>query len=220
MKILLFQLEGLMQSWGEAGHWDTRDTGYFPTKSGVIGLICSCLGWQRDDNRIFGLNSQIAMGVRSDRPGIITIDFHTVQGKPKLAVAGGGYRAEDKSTIVSRRYYLQDASFLIGISGRDDVLEMINNALLHPVNTVFLGRKACLPSIPIIPKIEEFDSFEDAFSKVRISNRIEGVDLPAEFDASICSNGVAGSRIDAINNFNDRVFTERKVVHKTVHLVE
>lgn len=218
MKVLLFQLEGLLQSWGECAHWDVRDTGYFPTKSAIVGLICSCLGWSRDDPRISDLNRQIILGVRADRAGTILADFHTVQGKPRLATAGGGFRAESKSTIVSRRYYLQDASFLVGISGDEKVLKMISDALLHPVYTIFLGRKACIPSIPVIPQIMEFSSIEEAFEHVRISNRIDGSDLFAEFDASAGAAGFAGSRNDLINNFSDRDFRERNIVRKTIHL--
>lgn len=218
MKVLLFQLEGLLQSWGECAHWDIRDTGYFPTKSAIVGLICSCLGWSRDDPRVTALNNQISLGVRADRTGTIMADFHTVQGKPRLAVSSGGFRGESKSTIVSRRYYLQDASFLVGISGDEEVLEMISDALLHPVYTVYLGRKACIPSIPILPHIMEFSSIEEAFKHVRISSRIDGTELPAEFDASSGIEGISGSRNDMINNFCDRDFRERDVVRKTVHL--
>ena len=85
----------------------------------VVGLCAGCLGWHRDDPRIAEMNENIKLGIRVDRQGDLMVDFHTVKGNPRLATAGGGYRSADKSTIVSRRYYLQDASFLVAITSAD-----------------------------------------------------------------------------------------------------
>ena len=41
---LLLWLEGPLQSWGQDSKFGRRDTLAFPTKSGVLGLVCAALG--------------------------------------------------------------------------------------------------------------------------------------------------------------------------------
>jgi len=52
--------------------------------------------------------------------------------------------------VVSKRYYLADASFLAALGSDDHALvEEVAHALDQPVFTLFLGRKAFVPSVPI-----------------------------------------------------------------------
>ena len=65
MSVLLLRLAAPMQSWGLSSRFTERDTAAEPTKSGVIGLICSALGVPRDDdNRVSGLADSLRMAVR------------------------------------------------------------------------------------------------------------------------------------------------------------
>ncbi len=145
MNTLLLRLSGPMQSWGTQSDFDVRDTGYEPSKSGVIGLLCAALGRPRHDplDDLTGLR----MGVRVDREGRIAYDYHTA-GK-------GGYLKEDgklesKTLIQSRRYYLADAIFLIGLAGDDlGLLKRLHAALRDPVWPLYLGRKAFVPGEPV-----------------------------------------------------------------------
>ncbi len=41
---ILMWLEGPLQSWGYDSRYGRRDTLSFPTKSGVLGMICAALG--------------------------------------------------------------------------------------------------------------------------------------------------------------------------------
>src|SRR5574340_968300 len=41
---LLLWLEAPLQSWGSDSKFGRRDTQTFPTKSGVLGLVCAALG--------------------------------------------------------------------------------------------------------------------------------------------------------------------------------
>ena len=52
--------------------------------------------------------------------------------------------------MVSHRYYLADADFLVGLESEDvDLLQQLNVALAHPFWQLFLGRKSFVPSPPI-----------------------------------------------------------------------
>lgn len=141
MNVLLLRLVGPMQSWGVQSRFSVRDTGLEPSKSGVVGLICAALGRPRTAS-IADL-AALTMGVRVDQEGKLTYDFHTAQNVLK---ASGG----QKDTEPSRRYYLSDARFLVGLQGADDdLLRQIHLALRNPVWPLSLGRKSFVPSEPV-----------------------------------------------------------------------
>jgi CRISPR system Cascade subunit CasD len=133
-----------MQSWGVASRFGQRDSGGEPSKSGVIGVVCAALG--RPRSQPVDDLAALRMAVRVDHAGEARTDFHT-------AGAGGFRRADDKrerkNVIVSRRVYLCDASFLVGLEGGRGLLEQIDAALERPRWSLYLGRKACVPSVPV-----------------------------------------------------------------------
>jgi CRISPR system Cascade subunit CasD len=144
MNTLLLRLCGPMQSWGVQSRFTIRDTGLEPSKSGVIGLLCAALGINRADDAALESLAALKMGVRADREGVIRMDYHTAKDVMK---AGGG---PPKETEVSRRYYLADACFLVGLAGDDlSLLERIHAVLCYPVWPLFLGRKAFVPGEPV-----------------------------------------------------------------------
>jgi CRISPR system Cascade subunit CasD len=141
MNVLLLRLSGPMQSWGVQSRFSVRDTGLEPSKSGVVGLLCAALGRSRT-SPVEDLAS-LRMGVRVDCEGVLSYDFHTAQNVLK---AGGG----QKDTEPSRRYYLADARFLVGLEGEShDLLVRLDMALRLPIWPLFLGRKAYVPGEPM-----------------------------------------------------------------------
>jgi CRISPR system Cascade subunit CasD len=136
---LLIPLVGPLQAWGVDARFDLRQTGMEPSKSGVIGLCCAALG--RDRSESIDDLSSLLFGVRVDREGRLSRDFHTAQN-----VIGAG---ETKlRTVVSNRWYLAHAAFLAGLQGPASVLASIHQALQHPHWSLALGRKSCPPSVP------------------------------------------------------------------------
>lgn len=141
MACLLLQLVAPMQSWGIGSHFSNRDSAMEPSKSGVVGLICAALGIDRkaDLSAFAGLR----MGVRIDRQGILLRDFQTVREVYTL-------QSTKLKNIITNRYYLSDAAFLVGLEGDDlALLERIQYGLQHPVWEIFLGRKAFPPALPV-----------------------------------------------------------------------
>lgn len=144
---LLMRLCGPLQSWGTQSRFTHRDTGREPSKSGIVGLLCAALGKPRVESdsdiwpRLAELSS-LRMGVRIDQPGTFLLDYHTAQD---VAKAGGGI----KESVLSFRHYLMDACFLVGLEGRRDLLVQLDRALRRPVWQLALGRKCCVPALPI-----------------------------------------------------------------------
>ena len=140
MHTLLIPLAGPMQAWGSRSRFDDRDTHLEPTKSGVLGLVCAALGRDRAES-IADLEA-LLFGVRVEKPGRVRTDYQTAQG---VARAGGGSLA----TVTSRRHYLADARFLVGLAGSDlALLQQIEEALKHPRWCLSLGRKGFPLALP------------------------------------------------------------------------
>jgi CRISPR system Cascade subunit CasD len=141
MNVLLLRLVAPLQSWGVQSRFSVRDTGLEPSKSGVIGLCCAALGRPRHAD--LSDLAALQMGVRVDQEGLLRYDFHTAQN---LLKASGGI----KDTEPSRRYYLADAKFLVGLAGENlPLLQHLHNAFANPHWPLFLGRKAFVPGEPI-----------------------------------------------------------------------
>lgn len=126
-----------MQSWGSESMYDNRETDSMPTKSGVIGIIAAALGMKRNEN-LEELQS-LGFGVRIDLQGIKLNDFQITEMGEKL------------NSNLSNRAYLSDAIFLVGLeSANREFLKKIEDALKHPKYSVFLGRRSCPPTQPLV----------------------------------------------------------------------
>jgi CRISPR system Cascade subunit CasD len=144
MPTLLIRLCGPMQSWGTQSRFTERDTEREPTKSGVVGLLCAALGRSRDAD-VSDL-AALRMGVRVDREGVVLRDYHTAGAGTGIRRASG---ALSKDPVVSNRYYLADADFLVGLEGEDaGLLQRLDQAVRRPRWQLYLGRKAFVPALP------------------------------------------------------------------------
>lgn len=115
----------------------------------------------RPRQTILGLLNTLEIGVRIDRPGTRWWDYHTVgagygiltaEGKIKRTASTGEYE-----TLISRREYLCDASFLVALRGAPELINEVVRALQNPKWSVFLGRKSCPPGSPVmaVPAADE-----------------------------------------------------------------
>lgn len=136
-----------MQSWGTRSRFSERDTELEPSKSAVVGLICAAIGRRRDED-VSDL-AALHLGVRVDKEGVVARDYHTAGG----GVDGGVARASGSlstNAVLSNRYYLADADFLVGLEGDDgSLLRSIDEALRAPHWQISLGRKSFVPSLPV-----------------------------------------------------------------------
>ena len=143
MATLLLRLAAPLQAWGSSSKFNIRNTEREPTKSGVIGMIAAAKGIQRnDDLKLLEPLSRLRFGIRVDREGKLLKDFHMVH--------------ESKSSHVTERYYLSDAVFLAVLESDDKkLLYEIALALKNPVYPLFLGRRSCPPTLPVVLGISD-----------------------------------------------------------------
>lgn len=143
---LLLRLCGPMQAWGTRSRFTERETELEPSKSGVAGLLCAALG--RPRNLPVDDLAALKIGVRVDHEGTMARDYHTAGG----GGGGGIVRASggtSNNAVLSNRYYLADADFLVGLEGDRPFLEELDAALRSPVWQLCLGRKSFVPALPV-----------------------------------------------------------------------
>lgn len=161
MAVLLLRLSAPLQAWGtENSKFEIRKTGREPSKSGIVGLLAAALGIRRNEPEKLRELNALRIGVRIDRAGKLLRDYQTVQAKPPY---------------VTSRYYLSDAVFLVGLEGERELLKRIEFALSHPVFPLFLGRRSCPPTLPIvlddikedglIKVLRTYPTLDDSFKK-------------------------------------------------------
>lgn len=144
MATLLLRFAGALQSWGIESKFNERRSMNFPTKSGTIGLVAAALGRARTES-LADLN-ELKFGIRVDQEGELLRDFHTA--KPE----------KYKDSDLTNRYYLADAIFLVGLESEDaEFLAQIEEALKKPAFPLFLGRRSCPPTQPLVLGIRNED---------------------------------------------------------------
>ena len=104
----------------------------------------------RETRTILGLLNTLMMGVRIDRPGTRWWDYHTVGAGIGMLTAQGKLKTGAQGTLITRREYLCDASFLVALQGDTELIQEVKNAVVNPKWPLFLGRKSCPPSRPIL----------------------------------------------------------------------
>lgn len=168
--LLILRLEGALQSWGENAKWDFRDSSSMPTKSGIVGLLGCAMGLERNSEVLTELAQNIAVAVRADRPGEKFVDFQTVQGDPLLAATGKPKTTGN--TILSPHAYLQDACFTVFLETSESWHKRIVAALENPKWCMYLGRKNCVPSRPVLEcKAVDYPALEAALREYPAAER-------------------------------------------------
>ena len=120
-------------------------------------MIAAAMGLQRnDDSKMLEPLSKLRFGVRVDREGKLLKDFHMVHEYKNGKMV---------DSHLTERYYLSDAVFLAAFeSDSREFLEDIADALNNPVYPLFLGRRSCPITLPLIIGISD-DGLVDALEK-------------------------------------------------------
>lgn len=165
-KHLILRLEAPLMAFGGTMIDANGPTLDLPIRSMVTGLIANALGWHRGArDRHQSLQDRLIMGARLDRPGSALRDFQTAQlgasdkgwttrGEPEGRAGGANTY---KSPHIRLRHYRADAfvtvALRLALPDQDPTLAAIEAALKTPARPLFIGRKPCLPSRPILSEL-------------------------------------------------------------------
>jgi len=216
MPTLLLKLVGPMQSWGTISRFNQRDTGKEPSKSGVIGLLATALGIDREKWIDIKPLTKLRMGVRYDRPGIPLRDYQTAGCAYADTIIRADHSQAKDGGVVSDRFYLADAAFLVALEGEDHTLLAEADAALRiPVWPLALGRKSYVPSESIWCEggVRSGGLEEILRTHPWISAKRHFEDIPSQLRLSLESDDGSGSlRMDQLlSSFAQRRFGARFV---------
>jgi CRISPR system Cascade subunit CasD len=180
---LFLRLEGPLQAWGDQeSKFVIRRTAEAPTKSGVIGMLCAAMGVSRSEAAEKWLPElgALRMGVRIDTRGIRWWDYHTVGAGMRMRIAEGGTKP---GAMLTRREYLCDASFLVALQGEPELIGRLEAQMQAPKWTLYLGRKCCPPSRPILEHPPgSCDDLLSALSSIHWRKRLKQDSTPQTVD--------------------------------------
>jgi CRISPR system Cascade subunit CasD len=162
---LLLWLEAPLQSWGHDSKFGRRDSLDFPTKSGVLGLLCCARGAGGGEGQWLSswaeLDMQVVAYVPKDRNGDaqhrqpLLRDFHMVgsgydDSDPwqnlLIPKKSDGSKPNGSGTKMTYRYYLQEMAYAVALQVPAAMVDEVTQALSNPVWDLYLGRKNCVPT--------------------------------------------------------------------------
>lgn len=165
MNGFILHLQGPMMSYADTGFGQLREQGAAPSRSAVIGIIAAGMGIERGNRRLLDLHQGLRVHTACALPGALLTDYHTVltagykdYDETQLRREG----AEGNPTLTWRSYHL-DAHFTALVESSDEgLIAQCRAALMDPVFIGYLGRRSCVPTIPLRPEPAEGNSIEEA----------------------------------------------------------
>ena len=166
---LTFQLYAPLSSWGEPAVGEKRNSARHPSKSAVLGLVASSMGYRRqNDAPHLELQDSLSFGVKLVGESFPTADYHTTQAAEKQGPHI--HKRKDEmhelsKTWLSSRQYRQDALNVVALWNTDNAqirLDDILPSLKQPAFSLFMGRKSCPLALPLNPILEEHISLKTA----------------------------------------------------------
>jgi CRISPR system Cascade subunit CasD len=185
--ILLLRLEAPLMSFGGVVIDYRGVTRTFPGRAMLTGLIANALGYEhREFARLDALQSRLSYAARADRPGpgALITDFQTVDLSQPFLSQGWTTRGApqgreggpaSKGTHIRLRQFLADAVITIALTlnppGDDPSLAALESALREPARPLYIGRKPCVPSVPVLLDAVEASSLLEVLEHTSLSPR-------------------------------------------------
>lgn len=165
---LAFMIDAPMQAWAASSQFQLRDTGNWPTKSALVGIMAAAMGIDKNAANekeqlapLASLRCTVLLWPKVTPVARLT-DFHTIGGgydksvsSERLAMPSKAGDGSPFGTVITRRTYLTDARFIALFQGERRLIERCAEALRDPVWGVWFGRKCCLPARPLAPVVAD-----------------------------------------------------------------
>jgi CRISPR system Cascade subunit CasD len=162
--VLILRFDAPLISFGGMIVDENGVTRQFPGCAMLTGLLANALGYDHSDFPLLqALQQRLRYAVRCDLPGSEIADYQTVdlslpwmrQGWTiRGIVEGRGSGKANSGTHIRYRRFIADSVYTTALTliDHDDqpTLDQVAAALREPARPLFIGRKPCLPSEPIL----------------------------------------------------------------------
>lgn len=186
---LVLRLDAPLMSFGGAAVDADRITDDVPGTSMLTGLFANALGYERSDyERLDRLQARLRYASMFERYGDRIVDFQTVDlGQAHLVDTGWtttgrvekrGKGDATRGTHIRTKHFLVDALVLVSCTldneGESPTISDLAAALASPERPLFIGRKTCVPSAPLLVGVVDATSLLEALTNVAPSPRRDG----------------------------------------------
>lgn len=217
---ILLRLEAPLQGWGDVARDSRRPAGAAPGRSALTGLLANALGWRYEDgDRTNALQAALRVAIYLHTPGVRShvVDFQTAYlrddaaGWTRRGVEGRRGDYSEGNTIL-RKEFMARSEFGVAVGLRPDApvsATELQDALARPARTLFLGRRSCLPTRPILDGMVQAPTATEALL-TRIVGRV-----PVWYDENEGPLDIHASAPDQRNFTTDR-FSVGARVHRSM----
>ncbi|MBK1669095.1 type I-E CRISPR-associated protein Cas5/CasD [Rhodovibrio sodomensis] len=180
MRILRMILAGPMMSFGGVSICERRETDSLPGRSLIAGLLGNALGLDHaDDLALQRLQDRLILATAQIAPGASLRDMqcaHTghkdmnwsATGKP-IGRGGHAYTHANGPVRTERDYHAgARVAVALALEPADDAVDIdtLADALEYPARPLFIGRKTCLPSDPLLHSVVDSDCLLAALAEI------------------------------------------------------
>lgn len=193
-KTLALHLSGPLQSWATTALVKTRvDTDRAPKAKAIRGMLAACHGIKRGEEYPESIQ-KAKIEIITLKSGSVVRDFQIISNRAGeeeylsrigQIMARGRTTSKDYKVAVAdnsggnsivRRTYLGDASFIVLITGATpEDTQSLTEAVLNPVWSPYLGKKAFAPTFPFMLGCVDSDNAEH-----EAKNRLDLILKPKE----------------------------------------
>ncbi len=172
-RFLILRLDAPLMAFGGTVVDNRGVAAPFPALSMVAGLLGNALGYDRGErDRLQRLQDRLVLASRVEGRRELVRDFQTAQlgAGDRGWTTRGGVEGREGGAATYRSPHLRERDFWAGIAAtltlalrpadEAPILDDLADALRRPARPLFIGRKPCLPSRPLV----DADPFVDAAS--------------------------------------------------------
>ena len=188
--VILLQLRGPMMSFGGVQVHQRFPTGRLPSRSMIVGMLAAALGIRRHEgHKLNALASRVSYACRAEMDSRIMEDYHVADlGLPHMlsenawSLSGArkvrtGSVKEEK--VIQRKEYLTDSSVFVALRIEPNAgiapgpitseartwanslhIREVVEALQRPAFPLYIGRKTCVPSRPVLEAVTTAEMME------------------------------------------------------------
>lgn len=189
MEVLILRLDAPLISFGAPIIDRHGKVQPYPALSMIAGMLGNALGYDHSDfEKLGSLQNRLRYASRQDRAGQPLRDYQTVDLSQEFMLDQNAWTTQgwldkrkggssSKGTHIRLRDYRADSIHTVALTLQPEdespTIEELQQALQYPERPLFIGRKTCLPAMPLFVSKIQCGSLTEALQKAPLSKRAD-----------------------------------------------